>query len=101
MRNDFCRAIGSLNISTVSLEGVSEALAKHAKDGAESKGIKAHFVMDESGILNLINVELVSEKDITETEEEVGTLSKLGSTISKLFTGLYSWIGTNNSGVYA
>ncbi|XP_014221375.1 hypoxia up-regulated protein 1 [Trichogramma pretiosum] len=83
-------AIGNLNISTISLSGVSEALAKHEKESAESKGIKAHFAMDDSGVLNLINVELVSEKTVIAEEdgkEEEGAFSKLGSTISKLFSG--------------
>ncbi|XP_008207113.1 hypoxia up-regulated protein 1 isoform X1 [Nasonia vitripennis] len=80
-------AIGNLNISTITLTGVAEALAKHAKEGGESKGIKAHFSMDESGILNLVNVELVSEKTSIAADEEEGAFSKLGSTISKLFSG--------------
>ncbi|KAL2739178.1 hypoxia up-regulated protein 1 [Vespula maculifrons] len=80
-------AVGNLNLSTIKLTGVAEALEKHAKEGAESKGIKAHFSMDESGLLNLINVELVSEKTGTTAEEEEGTFSMLGSTISKLFAG--------------
>ncbi|XP_014212176.1 hypoxia up-regulated protein 1 isoform X2 [Copidosoma floridanum] len=71
--------IGNLNISTVSLIGVADALAKHSNEGAESKGIKAHFAMDESGILNLINTELVSEKTIIPSAEEEGAFSKLGS----------------------
>ncbi|XP_029040545.2 hypoxia up-regulated protein 1 isoform X1 [Osmia bicornis bicornis] len=80
-------AIGNLNISTISLSGVAEALEKHTKEGAESKGIKAHFAMDDSGILNLLNVELVSEKSSSASDEEEGTFSILGSTISKLFAG--------------
>ncbi|OAD60624.1 Hypoxia up-regulated protein 1 [Eufriesea mexicana] len=78
-------AIGNFNLSTITLSGVNEALDKHSKDGAESKGIKAHFVMDESGILNLVNVELVSEKSSSAPNEEEGTFSIFGSTISKLF----------------
>ncbi|KAK2588316.1 hypothetical protein KPH14_004333 [Odynerus spinipes] len=80
-------ALGNLNLSTIRLTGVAEALEKHAKEGAESKGIKAHFNMDESGILNLVNVELVSEKTGATIDEEEGTFSMLGSTISKLFAG--------------
>ncbi|XP_034183487.1 hypoxia up-regulated Grp170 co-chaperone protein isoform X1 [Osmia lignaria lignaria] len=80
-------AIGNLNISTITLSGVAEALEKHTKEGAESKGIKAHFAMDDSGILNLLNVELVSEKSSSASDEEEGTFSILGSTISKLFAG--------------
>lgn len=79
-------SLGNLNISVVKLKGVADALAKHAKEEAESKGIKAHFTMDDSGILNLVNVELVSEKTSLATEEE-GAFSKLGSTISKFFAG--------------
>ncbi|KAL3265420.1 hypothetical protein HHI36_009624 [Cryptolaemus montrouzieri] len=44
--------------------------------------------MDESGILNLVNVEFDVEKTVMGQEEE-GTFSKLGSTISKLFGGEY------------
>ncbi|XP_043264289.1 hypoxia up-regulated protein 1 isoform X1 [Colletes gigas] len=79
--------IGNLNLSTITLTGVTEALDKHIKDGAENKGIKAHFAMDESGILNLANVELVSEKSSPTPDEKEGTFSILGSTISKLFAG--------------
>ncbi|KPJ17240.1 Hypoxia up-regulated protein 1 [Papilio machaon] len=79
--------IGSLNLSQVILSGVSEALAKHVGDNVEHKGIKAHFNMDDSGILNLINVEFVAEKTITEEDDDKdSTLSKIGSTISKLFS---------------
>nr|CAD7392844.1 unnamed protein product [Timema cristinae] len=80
-------ALGSLNISSVQLTGVADALAKNQGPNIESKGIKVHFSMDESGILNLVNVELVLEKTVTDEELEESTLSKLGSTISKLFTG--------------
>lgn len=76
--------IGGLNLSQVVLSGVGAALAKHTGDNVEHKGIKAHFNMDDSGILNLVNVEFVAEKVVTE-EDSDSTLSKIGSTISKLF----------------
>nr|XP_031825896.1 hypoxia up-regulated protein 1 isoform X1 [Nomia melanderi] len=79
--------IGDIDFATITLSGVPEALEKHAKEGGESKGIKAHFAMDDSGILNLLNVELVSEKTSSAPDEEEGTFSILGSTISKLFAG--------------
>lgn len=47
-------AVGVKNISQVHLSGVKEAQAEHA--GAESKGIKVHFRMDESGLLYLDSV---------------------------------------------
>uniref|UniRef100_A0A674P231 Hypoxia up-regulated protein 1 n=1 Tax=Takifugu rubripes TaxID=31033 RepID=A0A674P231_TAKRU len=45
---------GSLNLTTVRLSGVDGSFLKHAD--AESKGIKAHFNMDESGVLLLDRV---------------------------------------------
>uniref|UniRef100_A0A8C4DU79 Hypoxia up-regulated protein 1 n=1 Tax=Dicentrarchus labrax TaxID=13489 RepID=A0A8C4DU79_DICLA len=42
---------GSLNLTTVKLSGVGSSFQKHTD--AESKGIKAHFNMDESGVLLL------------------------------------------------
>lgn len=85
--NDEILNVGSTNLSEYKLTGVAEALKKNSGENVETKGIKAHFTMDESGLLNLINVELVVEMTILPTEEEEGTLSKLGSTFSKLFGG--------------
>ncbi|KAK5859282.1 hypothetical protein PBY51_003361 [Eleginops maclovinus] len=75
---------GSLNLTTVKLSGVGESFEKNAD--AESKGIKAHFNMDESGVLLLDRVESVFETVVEEKEEE-STLTKLGNTISTLFGG--------------
>ncbi|XP_011862642.1 PREDICTED: hypoxia up-regulated protein 1 isoform X2 [Vollenhovia emeryi] len=66
-------SIGDLHIATVSLSGVAEALEKHSNEGAESKGIKVHFNIDDSGVLNLMTVELVSEKTSTVVDEEEGS----------------------------
>ncbi|XP_030601791.1 hypoxia up-regulated protein 1 [Archocentrus centrarchus] len=75
---------GSLNLTTVKLSGVGSSFQKHTD--AESKGIKAHFNMDESGVLLLDRVESVFETVMEEREEE-STLTKLGNTISTLFGG--------------
>ncbi|CAH1967066.1 unnamed protein product [Acanthoscelides obtectus] len=80
------RYLGSARLSEFQLSGVSEALNKNSGKNAEPKGIKAHFQMNESGLLNLLNVELIVEKTIL-PEDETGTLSKIGSTFSKLFGG--------------
>lgn len=48
---------GSLNLTTVQLSGVGSSFQKHT--GAESKGIKAHFNMDESGMLLLDRVSTI------------------------------------------
>ncbi|KAJ2951584.1 hypothetical protein O0L34_g13736 [Tuta absoluta] len=76
--------IGALNLTQVVLSGVSAALSKHTADNVEHKGIKAHFNMDDSGILNLVNVEFVAEKMVIEDESD-SAFSKIGSTISKFF----------------
>ncbi|KAM9788994.1 hypoxia up-regulated protein 1 [Neosynchiropus ocellatus] len=75
---------GSLNLTTVKLSGVGSSFQKHSD--AESKGIKAHFNKDESGVLILDRVESVFETIVEEKEEE-STLTKLGNTISTLFGG--------------
>ncbi|KAF3841550.1 hypothetical protein F7725_007412 [Dissostichus mawsoni] len=59
---------GSLNLTTVKLSGVGNSFQKNAD--AESKGIKAHFNMDESGVLLLDRVESVFETIVEEKEEE-------------------------------
>lgn len=50
----FLRIFGSQNLTTVKLSGVGSSFKKHSD--AESKGIKAHFNMDESGVLILDRV---------------------------------------------
>uniref|UniRef100_A0A9J8AAV0 Hypoxia up-regulated protein 1 n=1 Tax=Cyprinus carpio carpio TaxID=630221 RepID=A0A9J8AAV0_CYPCA len=78
------KVFGSQNLTTVKLSGVGSSFKKHSD--AESKGIKAHFNMDESGVLILDRVESVFETIVEEKEEE-STLTKLGNTISSLFGG--------------
>ena len=46
--------LGRVNLTEVYLAGVGEALEEHSR--GEPKGIKAHFRMDESGLLQLVNV---------------------------------------------
>ena len=49
-----CRFLGNHVLRHVSLKGVADAFDKHGDK--EHKGIKAHFRMDESGILHLDDV---------------------------------------------
>lgn len=80
--------MGKLNISRVELTNVEKLYTEKIKEGVESKGIRAHFALDDSGIFSLVNVELMLEKSVLDDpEQDEGTLSKLGSTISKLFSG--------------
>ncbi|XP_040181365.1 hypoxia up-regulated protein 1 [Rana temporaria] len=79
------RIFASRNLTTVKLGGVGESFQKNLD--YESKGIKAHFNMDESGILSLDRVESVFETALEEKLELESTLTKLGNTISSLFGG--------------
>jgi len=81
------KCLGPLSLSVIKLNGVQDAYSKHqGQQGVDTKGIKAHFMMDDNGLLVLQNVELVVEKSISGEEEE-STLSKIGNTISNLFKG--------------
>ncbi|XP_048257945.1 hypoxia up-regulated protein 1-like isoform X2 [Haliotis rufescens] len=81
------KSFPQLLLSNVSLIGVEDAYKKH-KEGAEGKGIKAHFRMDESGILHLDKVESVFEKVGEAAEEkDESAWSKIGSAIGGLFGG--------------
>lgn len=79
------RVFGSQNLTTVKLKGVGESFKKYPD--YESKGIKAHFNLDESGVLSLDRVESVFETLVEDNPEEESTLTKLGNTISSLFGG--------------
>lgn len=79
------RVFGSQNLTTVKLKGVGESFKKYPD--YESKGIKAHFNLDESGVLSLDRVESVFETVVEDSPEEESTLTKLGNTISSLFGG--------------
>uniref|UniRef100_A0A8C1IXH8 Hypoxia up-regulated protein 1 n=1 Tax=Cyprinus carpio TaxID=7962 RepID=A0A8C1IXH8_CYPCA len=67
------KVFGSQNLTTVKLSGVGSSFKKHSD--AESKGIKAHFNMDESGVLILdrVNAEKAEE---TEADKKSKPLKK-------------------------
>lgn len=78
--------LGSLNLTKIRLNEVAKLLTDKASDeGTESKGIKAHFALDDSGVFEMTHVELVLEKTTDEQDSE-SSLTKLGNTISKLFS---------------
>ena len=54
-------------------------MEKH-KDAAntESKGIKAHFNIDDSGLLHVTGIESVFEKTITVEEQEKAEAERIG-----------------------
>lgn len=55
-------SIGSANLTQVHLSGIADTLNKHQPNGADFKGIKAHFSIDDSGLLSLSTVETTFEK---------------------------------------
>ncbi|XP_053669240.1 hypoxia up-regulated protein 1 [Anopheles marshallii] len=80
--------LGSVDLARVKLSEVAKKLKTNVVENVESKGIKAHFMLDDSGIFSLANVELVLEKTVTrEEDEDESTFQKIGNTISKLFSG--------------
>uniref|UniRef100_A0A8C3QYH3 Hypoxia up-regulated protein 1 n=1 Tax=Cyanoderma ruficeps TaxID=181631 RepID=A0A8C3QYH3_9PASS len=87
LNQDDLRVFGSLNLTTVRLKGVGDSFKKHSD--YESKGIKAHFNMDESGVLSLDRVESVFETLVEDKLEEESTLtSKCGTLIVILAVSL-------------
>uniref|UniRef100_A0A8C1IXJ5 Hypoxia up-regulated protein 1 n=1 Tax=Cyprinus carpio TaxID=7962 RepID=A0A8C1IXJ5_CYPCA len=62
------KVFGSQNLTTVKLSGVGSSFKKHSD--AESKGIKAHFNMDESGVLILDRGETEAEKPEEKSDAE-------------------------------
>ncbi len=71
----------------MNVKGVNELFAKY--QDAESKGIKVHFRVDDSGLLNVDKIDVTFEKSLLpkdgKTSEE-STLSKLGNKISSFFS---------------
>ena len=59
------------NVPLFLIQGVPDALEKHKDDvNTESKGIKAHFNLDDSGLLHVTGIESVFEKTTTVEEQE-------------------------------
>merc|ERR1719339_625605 len=91
--------VGSMNLTSVLVKGVKEALDKNlVGENIETKGVKAHFQLDDSGILSVSSVESTFEKTISPEEQEAEEAkedgekkdesidwSKLGDTISNYF----------------
>lgn len=86
--------LGTINLTSVLVKGVKEALEANAGENTETKGVKAHFQLDDSGILTVSNVESVFEKTLSPEEQEKEEAkadgdsidwSKLGDTISNFW----------------
>lgn len=87
LSEDEVKSLGSKVLSRVQLTKISEILQNNLAENVVSKGIKAHFALDDSGIFDLINVELLLEKTVAPDDENQNTFQKISNTISKLFSG--------------
>jgi hypoxia up-regulated 1 len=66
-----CSNVGAASLSSVHVEGVAEALAKYADNPkVETKGVKAHFHLDDSGFINITAIESVFERTVSVEEQE-------------------------------
>ncbi|CAF3363071.1 unnamed protein product [Rotaria sp. Silwood1] len=97
------RALGQTDLSRIHITGVRTVYDKH-KDTSESKGIKAHFQLDENCLLVLDRIDFAfekkaneSDKDNVKPKEEESTLSKIGSKISSFFSSKNSDDETHNT----
>merc|ERR1740128_529995 len=87
--------LGSPNITSVLVKGVKEALDANQGEHVETKGVKAHFTLDDSGLLAVSHVESTFERTVSPEEQEAEEgeeaaedaidWSKLGDTISNYF----------------
>lgn len=77
--------IGSTNLLKIKLNEVAKVMSAHSGENVEPKGIKAHFVLDDSGLFSLSGIEFVADKNVTEQEDDY-SFANLGSTITKLFS---------------
>jgi molecular chaperone DnaK (HSP70) len=63
--------LGSSSLASFRVVGVSAALSKYASESnVASKGIRALFQLDDSGLLNVTAVEAVFERTISVKEQE-------------------------------
>nr|CAB3255112.1 hypoxia up-regulated protein 1-like [Phallusia mammillata] len=87
------KIFGTTELAVVEIEGLAAIHEKYSEDNSsESKGVKAHFRMDESGILNLESVEAVYEVNKT-VEENATDAATEESTLQKIKDGISSFFG--------
>lgn len=68
--------LGSLSLGKFILNGVQEAHSKYrGQEGVETKGIEAHFSLDDSGLLVLYSIELLVEKTVTADTHDTASVS--------------------------
>merc|ERR1711892_1128604 len=94
--------IGSQNLTSVLVKGVKGALDGNVGDDIETKGVKAHFQLDDSGILTCTHVESVFEKTVSPEEQEKKEKEWKDATESidwsKLGDNIKNFFGTDTDG---
>ena len=72
------QAVGEPHLLHYKVKGVAEALDKHKDDAQiEPKGVKAHFNLDDNGLLQVSSIESVFEKTITVEEQQKAEAERL------------------------
>merc|ERR1711934_1210246 len=80
--------VGSMNLTSVLVKGVKEALDKNlVGENIETKGVKAHFQLDDSGILSISSVESTFEKTISPEEQDAEEAKEDGERRTSRLTG--------------
>uniref|UniRef100_A0A0K2TA14 Hypoxia up-regulated protein 1 n=1 Tax=Lepeophtheirus salmonis TaxID=72036 RepID=A0A0K2TA14_LEPSM len=69
--------IGGFNLTEVTVKGVKSALENNTGENIESKGVKAHFILNESGFITVSAIEAVFEQTISVEEQEAEEKNKL------------------------
>ena len=83
--------LGPTNLATVAVSGVKEIYDKNMKEeNVTDKGVKAHFKLDDSGMIEIVGIEsnfekvVFEEKNVT-VKSEKSTIEKLTDSISNFF----------------
>lgn len=107
--NERAHLIG-LNLTKNFVKGVKGAFEKNAGENIDPKGVKAHFNMDDSGLLNLeiteavfeknftVEMQIQAEKDKVKTDEADVKAKEAEETWAKLGDKISSFWGGNEDG---
>ena len=118
----FFSYVGNQGLSSYTVKGLKSTMENYTADNIESKGVKAHFNLDDNGLLSVTAVEAAFEQTIsveqqikeeeekkakenkkdgddTKAEEDDDTWSKtFGDSISSFFGGKTSYQLIKNIG---
>ena len=70
LNDDEISNIGSSLLYNLGVSGVSEVVAKYSSEaGVKRKGVRAHFQLDDSGLVNVTSVEAAFERTVSVEEQ--------------------------------